>query len=372
MKTTPGGTTPSAQTLSSIAQRRVADRMGPPTAMPSLRDRRAKGSRWPRALGYREDTQWRCRHKMKRIEILLECFVRRAPHCLGGHDLKTPIMRVLSIRYRELLERSHAVGDVLARYLRRAGGRGTFRPICAGSIVLSCCGMPRPVTTFGRWSIRRRPTKHVFRRVSGSRCSFPNRICSCTHASTRNMSHGMRTRFCTKSTGHSSSAGQRRRSVWTDSSCRGQMIEAGLVLGVIPRLHGQPDGHILDVELLSLRGMGTFRRKILYLRYENNHSWDALFGSGWRVDLKYVCATREGLGMGGCGKSVLQHIYKEGRIETARRIGVEPQYVITWCDYTDEMFRRAASRYYPQLRRIAPYMPEDERGTDHWIYRLWE
>lgn len=97
-----------------------------------------------------------------------------------------------------------------------------------------------------------------------------------------------------------------------------------------------------------------------------------LFGSGWRVDLKYVCATREGLGMGGCGKSVLQHIYKEGRIETARRIGVEPQYVFTWCDYTDEMFRKAASRYFPRLRRIAPYIPEDEGEMDHWIYRLWE
>ena len=142
--------------------------------------------------------------------------------------------------------------------------------------------------------------------------------------------------------------------------------------GSDPRLHGQPDGHILDVEILSLRGIGTFRRNILYLRYENNHSWDALFGSGWRVDLKYVCATREGLGMGGCGKSVLQHIYEEGRIETARRMGVEPKYVITWCDYTDKMFRTAARRYYPQLQRIAPYIPEDEPGTAHWLYRLWE
>ena len=141
--------------------------------------------------------------------------------------------------------------------------------------------------------------------------------------------------------------------------------------GSDPSLHGGPDGHILDVEVLSLRGMGNFRRTILYLRYENNHSWDALFGSGWHVELKYVCATREGLGMGGCAKSVLDHIYKEGRIEAARRIGVDPQYVITWCDYTDEMFRRAASRYYPKLRRIAPYIPEDECETDHWIYRMW-
>ena len=50
-----------------------------------------------------------------------------------------------------------------------------------------------------------------------------------------------------------------------------------------PRLYGEPDGHILDVEVLSLMGMGTFRRKILYLRYENNLSWDALFGSSWSV-----------------------------------------------------------------------------------------
>ena len=89
----------------------------------------------------------------------------------------------------------------------------------------------------------------------------------------------------------------------------------------------------------------------------DNHAWDAMFGSGWRVDLQYVCATREGVGMGGCGKSVLQHFYEEGRIQPARRIGAEPQYVITWCDYTDEMFRTAARRHYPRLRRIASYIP---------------
>ena len=142
--------------------------------------------------------------------------------------------------------------------------------------------------------------------------------------------------------------------------------------GSDPRCHGQPDGHILDVEILSLRGMGTFRRKILYLWYENNHIWDVLFGSGWRVNLMYVCATREGLGGGGCHKSVLQHIYQEGRIETARRLGVEPQYVITWCDYTDEMFRKATIPKYPDLERIAPYIPENGNDTDHWIYRLWK
>ena len=48
--------------------------------------------------------RWRCRRRMKRLDILLERFVRRAPHGLGGDDLKTPVMRVLSIRYRELLE----------------------------------------------------------------------------------------------------------------------------------------------------------------------------------------------------------------------------------------------------------------------------
>lgn len=142
--------------------------------------------------------------------------------------------------------------------------------------------------------------------------------------------------------------------------------------GKDPKLDGQPDGYILNMKVMSLRSMGTFHRNILYLRYENNHSWDALFGSGWGVDLKYVCATREGLGMGGCRMSVLQYIYKEGRIEAARRIGVEPQYVITWCDYTDKMFRKAAIRYYPNLRRIAPYIPEDGDETKHWFYRLWE
>lgn len=163
--------------------------------------------------------------------------------------------------------------------------------------------------------------------------------------------------------------------------------------GSDPRDDDQPDGHIFDVEIQSLRGMGTFRRKVLYLQYENNHIWDALFGSGWRVDLKYVCATREGLGCGGCRKSVLEHIYKEGRFKTVRGTSVEPQYVITWCDCTDQMFRTAASPFYPQLKKIACYIPENDgaarerqrcvRGqivpyiheregeVDHRIYRLW-
>jgi len=138
-----------------------------------------------------------------------------------------------------------------------------------------------------------------------------------------------------------------------------------------PRLWGRPDGHLLEVAVRSHTGLGEVRCHVLYLEHENNHAWDVLFEEGRYFDLTYVCATREGLGMGGCGKSVLQHIYEEGRIDRARWFGVDPRFVITWCDCTDGLFRRAAGRLYPGLRRLAPYIGERELAIEHWLYETW-
>ena len=308
---------------------------------------------------------------MKRLDILLERLVRRAPHWLECGDLKTPIMRVLSIRYWELLESgmlsempwidifAEPEAEDLPPELRRlnrplvlwyASAGDDFRPL----VYTTPTYQTRLSERIGEPLQLPEPNLFVYTCLDEEYEPWHE-------DEVRYEDYG--TRVTCRST--TPVCLDRQLVPWAND-------RRYAPFGSDPRLHGQPDGHILDVEILSLRGMGTFRRKILYLRYENNHSWDVLFGSGWRVNLKYVCTTREGLGMGGCGKSVLQHIYEEGRIETARRMGVEPQYVITWCDYTDKIFRRAASRYYPRLRRIAPYIPEDEGETNHWIYRLWE
>ena len=308
---------------------------------------------------------------MKRLDILLERLVCRTPHWLGCGDLKTPIMWVLSIRYRELLE-----SDMLSEL----PWIDVFAEPEGEDLPPELCQLDRPlVLWYASAGNDFRPliyTSPVYQTRLSERIGEPLQlpepnlfVYTCLDEEyepwhedeVRYEDYGTRV-TCRSAT---PVCLDRQLVPWAND-------RRYALLGSDPRLHGQSDGYILDVEILSLRGMDTFRRKILYLRYENNHIWNVLFGSGWRVNLKYVCATREGLGMGGCGKSVLQHIYEEGRIETAQRMGVEPQYVITWCDYTDEMFRTAASQYYPRLRRIAPYIPDDEDVTNHWIYRLWE
>jgi len=109
---------------------------------------------------------------------------------------------------------------------------------------------------------------------------------------------------------------------------------------------------------------------VLYLEWENNHVWDVLFHAGRYFTLDYLCATREGLGFGGCGKSVLKHIYEEDRIRDAHRHGVSPEYVITCEDYTDELFRREAARHYAEVTRVSPYIAERYCETPHWLNRL--
>ena len=107
-----------------MSARTVGTGIGPTAAIPSLRPQRARGSRWPLALGYRT-RKLASPHRLERLDI--PAGAHRPPRTAlapGGDDLKAPIMRVLSIRSRDLLGEGHAVGDVVARYLRRAGGRG--------------------------------------------------------------------------------------------------------------------------------------------------------------------------------------------------------------------------------------------------------
>ena len=147
--------------------------------------------------------------------------------------------------------------------------------------------------------------------------------------------------------------------------CRINPAHVHFVQDPLPE-HGY-DAALLEVEVRSLT-LGTCDRfPVLYLAMENLNCFDALMSRG-PFDVDCLCATREGLGMGGCGKSIFSHVYGEGRF-----LGTpfNPRHVITWSDCTDELFRRAAGRFHPGLRRIAPYIPETPGGHPHHLYRLF-
>lgn len=134
-----------------------------------------------------------------------------------------------------------------------------------------------------------------------------------------------------------------------------------------PLLKHDHDAALMELEVKSLTLGTTDRFSLLYLAMENINCFEKVMANGW-FDVQFLCTTREGLGFGGCGKSILSHVYEEGRNLTHR---FHPRFVITWSDYTDQLFRNCAKRYYPELRRLAPYIPENLGARDHHLYECW-
>jgi len=127
------------------------------------------------------------------------------------------------------------------------------------------------------------------------------------------------------------------------------------------------DAVLLEVEVCSVTLGTSDRFPVLYMAMENINCFDEVMSKGW-FSVDYLCATREGLAMGACGKSILSHVYTEGRNLTHR---FHPRFVITWGDYTDSLFRNGAKRYYPELRKVAHYIPENLGAHDHHLYECY-
>ena len=127
------------------------------------------------------------------------------------------------------------------------------------------------------------------------------------------------------------------------------------------------DAALMEVEVKSLTLNTSDRFPVLYMAMENLNCFEEVMSKGW-FDVQFLCTTREGLGFGNCGTSLIQHLYTEGRNLTHR---FHPRFVITWGDYTDSLFRNGAKRYYPELRRVAHYIPENLGAHDHHLYELY-
>jgi len=134
-----------------------------------------------------------------------------------------------------------------------------------------------------------------------------------------------------------------------------------------PLLYSKYDAALMQIEVRSLTLGTSDRFPVLYLAMENLNCFDEVMSKGF-FDVQTLCATREGLAFGGCGKSILRHVYTEGRNITA---DFHPRFVITWSDYTDELFRTSGSRHYPEMRRVADYIPERLGAHDHQLYELY-
>ena len=138
-----------------------------------------------------------------------------------------------------------------------------------------------------------------------------------------------------------------------------------------PRRSNRAEAQLLLVQVKSVIGMGEALYPVLYFEMENCNCFDEILTKS-AFDVQYLCFTREGLAMGGCGKSVATHIFQEGRIDWARDRGFNPQYVVTWGGSSERILLAEAPRWYPQLHRRAKYI--GERGNfwaSHHLYQLY-
>ena len=78
-------------------------------------------------------------------------------------------------------------------------------------------------------------------------------------------------------------------------------------------------------------------QKILYFAHENIDFFNNIILKNF-FNVEYLCATREGCGMGGCRKSIVEHIYKDGDPLFYSERGFRPAFNVLFNDFTADLF----------------------------------
>lgn len=129
----------------------------------------------------------------------------------------------------------------------------------------------------------------------------------------------------------------------------------------------------VDVMITSLTMPFRGRSTILYLEMENIHAFDSLMSQGW-FDVTHLVATREGLAFGGCRKSIVDHLYRDGAIAKAMQHDCAPEFVVTWEGSTHRILMEHAPRWHGAVRTLGSYIGEQNgpgfRTPKHFLNRL--
>ena len=109
---------------------------------------------------------------------------------------------------------------------------------------------------------------------------------------------------------------------------------------------------------------------VLFLHMENNNFFSQVLKRGF-FDLKILCAIREGLGMGGCGKSVLTTLYHDGEVKHLIKKGIDPKFVINWDTGINNQFCQDSRRFYQTREVIDNYIVEQlGAGSNELVHQL--
>jgi len=114
------------------------------------------------------------------------------------------------------------------------------------------------------------------------------------------------------------------------------------------------------------------RHKVLYFEHENIDFLKNIILADF-FEVTYLCATREGLGYGGCKKSIIQQIYKDAAPNFYIDRGFKPNTLILFNDFTKEVFIDAATKdaAFTYQENYGYYPCENiKRWRDATVFRL--
>lgn len=113
-------------------------------------------------------------------------------------------------------------------------------------------------------------------------------------------------------------------------------------------------------------------QKILYFEAENIDFFNKIILSNI-FKTNYLCTTREGIGWGGCKKSVIDYIYKDNYPLFFTTFGFKPEINILFNDFTKDLFDSAvlASEILDVNPYYGNYISESQRFiNDSVIYKI--
>lgn len=95
-----------------------------------------------------------------------------------------------------------------------------------------------------------------------------------------------------------------------------------------------------EIEISSDHCNYREKQKILYIDHENIDTFEKIMLNFF--DVLYLLATREGCGMGGCRKSIIEHIYNDAFPQFHFDRGFHPEFLFLFNDFTRDLFVDAA------------------------------
>lgn len=118
------------------------------------------------------------------------------------------------------------------------------------------------------------------------------------------------------------------------------------------------DAALLRLKIKSLSIGFEEEVKVIYLQMENINCFHEFILKHKAVNVQYLCTIREGLAWGNCKRSMIKEIYNTNHHYLPQ--GFNPEYVITFNDFTKSLFLDRMKEQGRQFKELPPLPPENQ------------